>query len=1076
MYLTEKLFWDGESGEQTKLRDNFHTILLARNMDGIREINELVSRSSCEDHFYYKPRISFQEFFGISKNVMKLSACLASPLNKLPVSHSLYERLVKSYDYLEIQPHRHPDQVAFNRHLADLSQRYGIPLVATTDTHSLDAYKAECRSIMQLAKHIEFADEDTFDLTYKSYDELVQMFREQDAIPEPLWMEAIQNTNRIADEIESFDLDTSFKYPVLYGEKDRDVLLERIEQGLQEKLKSGAIPPEQEQAYRDAIQEEMRVFDKLDMSAFMLFMSELVTWCKTHGIPVGPGRGSVGGSRIAYLIDIIDLNPERWQTIFSRFCNESRLEIGDIDTDYAPNDREKVYDYIINRFGHEKAAFILAIGTVKAKGCIDEICRALAARWDRENCHPLKEFDKILKRIKDEGVSYKEGYSEWEDVLSLYDEKTGKEIGSILQQGSPREQLVKQLREKYLSMKNENEEISAKNPWRGEIAKEIKKQIEPIDEAAKKSGNPGTEKYRTAFLEHPDYKTLCKKYPEVFQYFEGLLDVAISQSMHPAGIVASPITLRDNYGTFISDGKEILQIDMDCVHDSGLVKYDILGLKNIAIIRDAFELAGKPYPKTHEIDWDDQAVWKDMLRSPVGIFQMESAFAFSLLKKFEPKNIYEMALLNAGTRPAGESYRDELFARKVHKNPSPLLDELLKNSLGYLCFQEDTIRFLQEICGFSGSEADTVRRGIGRKKKEILDAAMPKILNGYCEKSTQPREVAEEEAKEFLKIIEDSSNYQFNYSHAVAYSMVGYLCAYLRYYYPYEFITAYLNNADNDDDVRDGSELAKLYGIQIIPPRFGISKDQYQFDREQHVIAKGLASVKYMNAAVSNELYELAQNHKPESFMDLLWLMSRETSLKSNQREILVKIDYFSEYGNAKELLRMLSVFQKFKDGEAKKVKKVGLSEGSVKLLLEHGTDQLKNGKTSDSITILDMRGLLLDLETEIRAQNIQDFDYKMKMQMQLDNLGYIDLTTGKPEDRRKLIITDIFPLRSKKTNEAWGYAVTTRSIGTGKEARLTVRSKMFDRLPLGKFDTIYAWDVGKERGYWYLNRYEKIY
>lgn len=161
-----------------------------------------------------------------------------------------------------------------------------------------------------------------------------------------------------------------------------------------------------------------------------------------------------------------------------------------------------------------------------------------------------------------------------------------------------------------------------------------------------------------------------------------------------------------------------------------------------------------------------------------------------------------MSIVTACIRPSGASYRDALLARKPHSNPSEIIDELLKDNLGYLIYQEDTIKFLQQICGLSGSESDNIRRAIGRKQKDRLDAAMPSILEGYCEKSPQPRKVAEAEAKEFLQIIEDSASYQFGYNHSIAYCLLGYLCAYYRYYHPLEFITSFLNNAANEDDIR----------------------------------------------------------------------------------------------------------------------------------------------------------------------------------------------------------------------------------------------------------------------------------
>ena len=1041
-----------ESGKK-KVRDNYHTILIAKNYDGILEINNLVSLSNRDDHFYYKPRITFEEFLGISDNVIKISACLASPLNKMSVRHPMYEKLLKHYDYLEVQAHNFGEQISYNCHLAEMSKKYGIPLIVGTDTHSIDAYKAECRSIMQLAKHIEFADEDSFDLTYKTYDELVEMFRIQGALPEQVFLEAIENTNRMADSVEPFELDISFKYPKLYGNaaEDKAVFEDTIRKNFQSKIDEGAITPEQIQNFKDAIKEECRVFDKIDMSGFMLFMSELVTWCKSNGIPIGFNRGSCGGSRVAYVTNTTDLNPETWHTVFSRFCNEDRKEIGDIDIDVSPSDRDKVYEYIINRFGQEKTAFILAIGTIKSKGCIDEICRALGVKWNKEHQRDERGFRKALELLKDNSASVR--FGDHPDGCELYHfDENGTLIISKQFENIPRIELVKQFTKEYSKLKEENEKIFQKNPWVGKVNTEIKDLFELDEEKAR------------------------SQYPEVFYYYDGLLDVAISQSMHPAGIVASPITLRDHYGTFLSEGKEILQIDMECVHEAGLVKYDILGLKNIEIIKDTYALIGKPYPKSHEINWNDDAVWNDMLRSPIGIFQFESAFAFDSLRKFKTHSIYDMSLVTACIRPSGASYRDELLQRKPHHNPSPIIDDLLKDNLGYLIYQEDTIKFLQQICGLSGSEADNVRRAIGRKQKDRLEAALPDILEGYCSKSSQPRNIAEEEAKEFLQIIEDSASYQFGYNHSIGYCMIGYLCAYLRYYYPAEFITAYLNNANNEDDIKNGSALAELYGIQIVPPRYGISKDRYVYDKDRNVIAKGINSIKYMNSTVANELYDLAKRSDPKTFMSLLTLMNNETSIDTRQRDILIKIDFFVDFGNVTELSRIASIFVFFKNGTAKKVQKDKISGQMLDVVSKYATDKNKNGTEAKSFTITDMAGLLNECESVIKSLHLPDLDLKCKIQNQIELMGYIDLTTNKKEDRRKLLITDVFPLSSKKDNTVWGYAAQTRSIGSGKVSRLTIRSSVYAKTPVKRFDIIYAKGLEKNRsGYWYLLDYDLI-
>ena len=314
-----------------RVRDNYHTVLLARNKQGLIELNRLIALSSQEDHFYYNNRLSFEEFLGISDNIVKTSACLASPLRYLPEDDPWFEKLLNHYDYLEVQPHYDENQMKFNERLLRFSQLVGKPIVAGTDTHCLNQYDAECRSILMLGKGMSYGDEDRFDLTYHTVDGVAEMFRKQGVLSEDQIELAIANTNRIDESCESFDLDLSIKYPILYGspEEDAQIYRQRCWSGLDQKVKDGVIPESQRPAFEAAIEEENRVFDKLGMGGFMLSMSDLVSWCKSQGYAIGTARGSVGGSRTAYLTDIIDLNPETWNTIFSRFCNEDRVEVGD---------------------------------------------------------------------------------------------------------------------------------------------------------------------------------------------------------------------------------------------------------------------------------------------------------------------------------------------------------------------------------------------------------------------------------------------------------------------------------------------------------------------------------------------------------------------------------------------------------------------------------------------------------------------------------------------------------------------------------------------------------------------------
>lgn len=330
VYLTRSLLQDVD-GAMKKVRDNYHTILIAKNKAGVLELNKLISMSEDKEHKYYTGRISFDEFLSISNNIISTSACLASPLAKLSTNDPYYEKLVKKYTYLEIQPHDCQEQIEYNIHLAFLADKYKKPLIVGTDAHSVDDYKNECRDILMAYKKQHYEGEDAMDLVYRSYDELCAAFEKQGALPEKLWREALENTNIMADSVQSFELDKSNKYPILYGspERDAEVYEKNVWDSFHKKVADGVIPPEEVEGFQTALEEELRVFKKIGMMGFMESESDIIRWCHNNGIPTGPCRGSVGGSRAAYVTDIIDLDPEKWHTVFSRFANEDRVELGD---------------------------------------------------------------------------------------------------------------------------------------------------------------------------------------------------------------------------------------------------------------------------------------------------------------------------------------------------------------------------------------------------------------------------------------------------------------------------------------------------------------------------------------------------------------------------------------------------------------------------------------------------------------------------------------------------------------------------------------------------------------------------
>ena len=851
-YITESL--------EQKIKDNWHTVLIAKNYQGFVEINNLFNLSYQKDHFYYKPRITVDEFLAISDNVIKISACIQSPLwqfrksilqedkklkdndgcvefdtEEIRIHHKdlnlqrkrKYVQMVKHYDYYEIQYHSFPDNLEYTKYLWELSKHFGKSLIVGTDTHSSDQYKAECRTILQYGKtEGAWGDkENECDLTFKTYDELVEKFKEQNILPMDVILQAIENTNVMANSCEELVFDTHDKYPILYGEKDEEIMWDTIKRNYKQKLDAGIIS--NDKIYIEQIKEEMAVFKKVNMVGFMLFMSELMTWVRSNHISTGFSRGSVSGSTVAYITNITDVNPIKWNTIFSRFCNEHRVEAGDIDVDIYDDDRPKIYNYIINRFGIDKTAYILALGTLADKSAIAVICKALCVK------NPNSPYD--LKKM--------------EYIKAEYDD---------------------------------------------------------------------------------DPEGTKAKYPEVFYYFDGLKDCVVSQSQHPAGIVASPMNLTDYCGTFLgNDGQRILPLDMDFCHALGLIKYDILGLKTIGVIDKVCKMIGQYFPKANETDFTDQAVYNDMNQNPNTIFQFESGYAQDCFKKMGCHSIDDITLVNAALRPGGASYRDRLFKHEINDNGSEIINNILKESYGFLVYQEEITAFLQYVCGFSGSDADSIRRAIGKKDAAKIEKALPQILEGYCSKSDKPREIAEQEAKNFLQVIEDASSYMFNKNHALGYSLLTYLCGYYRHYYPVQYCTAYLMCAKNDDDLFNGQQLARDLGITLEPVKFRFANWDYSCDADKRVIYKGLSDVPYMSqdsykslrslydkrydVKTDITLFDIGQDNQIEpQFIDLLADL-KELKVDVRQIESLIKLDYFSEFGDINYLLNILTLYKKYK-------------------------------------------------------------------------------------------------------------------------------------------------------------------
>lgn len=306
--------------------------------------------------------------------------------------------------------------------------------------------------------------------------------------------------------------------------------------------------------------------------------------------------------------------------------------------------------------------------------------------------------------------------------------------------------------------------------------------------------------------------------------------------------------------------------------------------------------------------------------------------------------------------------------------------------------------------------------------------------------------------------------------------MLGYLCAYYRYYYPLEFITAFLNNAANDEDVRNGTVYANKKGISITMPKWGISKDEYFFDKEKNIISKGLSSIKYMSKAIAEELYNASKQGMYGSFIDVLDSAINTVRIDSRQLDILIRIDFFSDFGNQKELRTISDLYMDvFKKGTAKQVSRSKIEDDDLRGVIEkYSTGTTKAGGIAKSYTILDIWGAMYEAEQVILSRKMEDYTAQQKAINFNNAVGYVGYVSGKEEDRSSLQVADVYRLKSR-AGRYFGYAITTKSIGSGIETRFSVSNPMYDRVPVKKGDIIKCKRWHRDGKYFCMDEYIKL-
>ena len=929
-----------------KIRDNWHCLLIAKNWDGVREINKLasISFSRNDGHYYYAPRITFDDLLHTSDNIIISTACLGGILNR--ASKDIQERFIKFLSenkhrcFLEIQHHNVAEQIAYNRKLYSISKKYGIRLVAGTDTHSLNEQHAEGRKILQRSKNIFFEDEEGWDLTFKSYDELCEAYKKQHSLPEGVYLEAIENTNVIADMVEPFEIDRHTKYPHIY-----DNPVETFKKKINEGYKNNKYLKERypRNVVSSRLKEELAVYEKVGAIDFMLLETYIREWEAKNGIESGYGRGSVSGSLIAYALGITQMDSLKFNLNFFRFMNPSRVTNADIDSDYCSADREKIKYFLLHdklNLPNIKTSEIITFNTIAMKGAIKDVCRALNISLDEAQT-----------------IS---------DAVTM----------------------------------DENHKWTIDNKWR-------------------------------------------EKYPEVFKYVDIVSGTIVSIGSHPSGVLVSDRDIESDIGlcSISTSDYPVSMLDMHGLDGQMYVKLDILGLDNIGVINETCRMLGIDRLTPDNVDLNDEKVWKSIRDDTTLIFQWESDSAQAYLKKFmsdetiakakeKDQNFSYIKWFSFGNgliRPSCASFRDDVACGKFYDNGFKELNEFLAPEAGRVAMQETIMMWLQKFCGYSPAESDNVRRAIAKKKGTAT--LLPEIEQRFIDYSSTHYDITVEKCKEvikpFLQIILDASAYGFSWNHSDSYSCTGYISGYLRYYYPLQFLTAAFNIFfDKEDKIVNITKYANKIGIPIKDIKFRHSKADYNCDVSENVIYKGIRSIKYMNEDVANKLYDMREQNF-DSFVDVIKVFPGN----SRQLDILIKLNYFSEFGKIGTLLRIVDLYNLY---GGKKLLKKDKCKLPSELLSKYCTETDKQWRVQDQDGLIEeLCSMIPDIDVPIQS----------KIEWSKEYFGYI--STVMPEKKDVGYVMDI--------NTKYSPKLTVYQLWDGKTTVYKLQKKAYEKNPFNK-------------------------
>ena len=784
----------------------YHLVLLAENNTGYQNLMKIVSKGFV-DGFYYKPRIDEEVMREYHEGIIALSACLAGEVPRY-LEKGLYEEAKEAAKrhleifgegnyFLELQDHGIPLQRQVNQGIMRLSKELNIPLVATNDCHYINAEDWEAHDILlciQTGKKVSDENRMRYEggqYYVKSEEEMRQLF--------PYAPEAIENTHKIAErcnvEIE-FGVTKLPRFDVPDGYDSWGYLNHLCDEGFALRY------PDDDGTLRARLDYELGTIKSMGYVDYFLIVWDFINFAKSHGIAVGPGRGSAAGSIVAYCLKITDIDPIRYQLLFERFLNPERVSMPDIDVDFCYERRQEVIDYVVEKYGKDQVAQIVTFGTLAARGVIRDVGRVMDL--------PYSLCDQVSKMVP----------AELNITLDL-----------ALQ----------------------------KNP-------ELKALYESDEQV--------------------------KKLIDMSKRLEGL---PRHTSMHAAGVVISRTSI-DEYVPLSrgADGTIVTQFTMTTLEELGLLKMDFLGLRTLTVIQDAVKMIEKDYGvklDLEHIDYDDKKVMDSLgTGKNEGVFQLESGGFKTFMKELKPTTLEDIIAGISLYRPGPMDFIPKYLKGK--NDPAsitytcPQLEPILKPTYGCIVYQEQVMQIVRDLAGYTLGRSDLVRRAMSKKKAAVMAKERQNFVYGNAEEGVKgciANGIDEKTANQIYDDMTDFAKYAFNKSHAAAYAVVAYQTAFLKFYYPKEFMAALMTSVmDNTTKVSEYILACRNMGIPILPP--DINEGYSGFSVSGNGIRYGLSAIKSVGRAVVDVI--IAERENGGLFKSLDDFVSRMSNKEVNKRTL----------------------------------------------------------------------------------------------------------------------------------------------------------------------------------------------